>query len=650
MKLILNFNNFAIACACAALVGCRPATPPDATDHSRDLLRLVSVLDYVSTDYPLAVQKGRVVIQAEYDEQISFLRSASALLGTIGPAQDARADREIDARLAALRAVVDRRGEATEVAARSRDLRRRIVDAYGLVLSPAVPPSEARGKRLYEANCATCHGRTGRPPAEKVRLLRPPPANLTDPALLRDLAPYRVFNSVTFGVQGTAMAAFDSLSERERWDLSFHVLAMAHAGESASPEAVPDDVLRSIHLLATSSDRALGRRLEASGLESRRVPAAIAHLRTRAPFDAAAGRAPLATARRLVGEAVDAYAAGLEDRARSLALDAYLEGFEPVEPALRVRDAAGVRRTEEAFVALRQAIDSHGTAGRVAAAGRTVLAALARAEETTAERGSASMAFGASLLIIVREGIEAALIVAALLGLLSKLGRDRSRRDVHAGWITALVAGAVTWIAGRGLLLRAGRAEWLEGALTLAAAVVLFWASYWLLSRAEAKKWMSYLKERVEQGAIRGGRLGVFGIAFLAVYREAFETALFYEALARGGFETALLGGAAVGAVLLVGIIAILLRSAKRLPIQAFFTASGAILYALCVVFVGHGVHELQGAGALPIRPVGHFRLEAVGVYPDLISLVPQAALVLVYLGSVALKARAGLRHEPAKG
>ena len=638
MNLKVNFNNAVIGLAVVAGCGGSASPSPGRADPT-DLLRVVSVLDYVATDYPGAVRDGRVVNEAEYAEQLAFVETARRLLLAAGPAADPARGRSLRRDLATLRAAVRAKADASRIRSESRALRRRLVAAYDLVLSPAAPPSAARGRALFSSLCARCHGSAGLPPPEKIAQLRPPPANLLDPARMADLPPYRVFNTVTFGVDGTSMAAFDTLPEADRWDLSFFVSGLPHASEAASAGEVPTDVRGSLHLLATESDRGIASRLARRGVDRARIPAAVAWLRTEAPYRLAVRSPPLATARRLVDESVVAYAAGRRDRARALALDAYLEGFEPMEATLRTRSAGLVRETEEGFGALRVSIDRGEDPDHVRLQGRRLAALLSRAEESGQRRQSASMAFVSSFLILLREGIEAALVVAALLALLGKLERREAKRAVHGGWIAALGAGGATWLLGRELLRRAGRAEWMEGVVTILAAAVLFWASYWLLSQAESRRWMAYLKRQVERGASRGGLLSVFGIAFLAVYREAFETALFYEALVGDGSRALAIGaGAALGAVVLVGFIFVFMRQAVRLPIQTFFGASGAILSVLCVVFVGHGIHELQGAGAVPIRPLGAVRFDALGVYPDAVSLSAQAAIVAVYLASLLVK------------
>jgi high-affinity iron transporter len=123
----------------------------------------------------------------------------------------------------------------------------------------------------------------------------------------------------------------------------------------------------------------------------------------------------------------------------------------------------------------------------------------------------------------------------------------------------------------------------------------------------------------------------MFGVAFLAVYREAFETVLFYEALLTetdGGGTAPVVLGFAAGVLLLTVVAFGILRLSKKLPIRAFFTVSGALLYALAFVFAGAGIHALVEGGYLDPRPIRFPTIEWLGIYPDLLGLGLQAAFV----------------------
>jgi high-affinity iron transporter len=414
-----------------------------------------------------------------------------------------------------------------------RAAREASVARFGLKTVPSARPSLERAQALYAQSCQVCHGERGDADTERARELEPRPASFRDPERLAMLSPYRVYNALTFGVPGTGMAAFDALSPAERWDLAFFVFRLGHDGRKAArAAAVP------LPELATRTDLELLAALRAGAAPA---PAeALAHLRHDAPFSQPPTAAGLAQARALVAGAVAAFSAGREADAQRLAIDAYLQGFEPLEPQLRARDAAGTLAIESAFRDLRVALAGTDRAA-VEARGEALSALLARVGEA---EGRPLVPFVASAVIYFREGIEAALLVGALLAGLRKLGRPDAAAYVHRGWLLALPAGVLTWwLFDRVLALGVARRELLEASVALAAAAVLFSVSFWMISKAESRRWMAYLRRSVEASLSRRSLALLSGLAFMAVYREAAETVLFtqcWRSRSRAGGSTAL--------------------------------------------------------------------------------------------------------------
>jgi high-affinity iron transporter len=169
----------------------------------------------------------------------------------------------------------------------------------------------------------------------------------------------------------------------------------------------------------------------------------------------------------------------------------------------------------------------------------------------------------------------------------------------------------------------------------LVAAGVLFYVSYWLVSRFEAKRWTDFLAQRARRGIALGGQGTLALTAFLAVYREGAETSLMYQALlgSEGRTRLGLLGLAAgiiLGAAVLA-LVAVMIRATSvRLPIQLFFKVSGLFLFVLAVVFAGNGVFELQNAGVLITTNLAWMGrgLPWVGLFPNLQVLSVQGLLV----------------------
>ncbi len=604
-----------------------------------DAQRVVAMLDYVAGDYGLAVRDGRVIAAAEYAEQVQF----AAMLRRLGEGLLAGDEHALRERLLGVERLVEDKASPIAVAAACREARDAVVLRFGLPTQPAGRPDLARARALYEQACAICHGTQGDAATERASRLDPPPASFRDPARLRDLSPYRAYNALTFGVPGTSMAAFEGLSAAERWDLAFYVFRLGHAGEPARAAALP---------LATHARSTDAEILATLRVEGHTAPEqGLAWLRREGVFRPAEPGEDVGLARQLLREALAGFEAGRPRDAERLALDAYLQGFEPAEPRLRVRDAAGTAAIEAAFHELRQAIASASPAapGAVQASARRLDERL-RLIGTTGS--GPALPFFAALIIYLREGIEAALLVAALLAGVRRLGHAGAVRFVHLGWLLALPAGVATWwLTARLIAAGSSQRELVEGTVSLLAAAVLFSVSFWLISKAESRRWSEYLRGRVERG-LQGRSLWLLaGLAFLAVYREAAETVLFTQALLLDAESRAgqVWAGAAAGLLLVVGASSLLGRASRRLPLGPFFAVSSLLLCGLAISFAGAGIYELVSAGYLAPRPVAIPEVPWLGIHADLTGVLVQLTIVSVIAAAgVASLRRSGGEASPA--
>jgi high-affinity iron transporter len=369
---------------------------------------------------------------------------------------------------------------------------------------------------------------------------------------------------------------------------------------------------------------------------------------------------PIAIARERLTGSWEAYRRGERGRAVDLAVSAYLDGFEHVEPALGSLDSGLRRQIETEFLRYREALRAGRPADEIEPLHRELLAGLARAEALLAGGGLGPTAtFLASLTILSREGLEAVLLIVALVSVVTRAGRRDALPWVHAGWISALVAGAATWwAAGRIVDISGANREVVEGVSALLAAAILFYVSYWLVSKIQAARWQAFIDGRI-RGALSGGRLGALAaVSFVAAYRECFETVLFYQALAvqagpEGGH--AVLAGIGAGAALLAVVAATIFRFGLRMPLRRFFAGSSVLLYALAVVLAGHGVAALQEAAWLPVTLVPFVRIEWLGIHPTLEGLAVQGTLLVAALAAFVKlswprQTRTGLAGSPREG
>ena len=240
-----------------------------------------------------------------------------------------------------------------------------------------------------------------------------------------------------------------------------------------------------------------------------------------------------------------------------------------------------------------------------------------------------------SLGIILREGLEAILVIIALAaGTRDVDGHDRSR-DVYGGAILAVVASVVlAWAVNH--LIGDDVNDTLEGAFQFLAAATLFYVSSWLTSKAQADQWNKFIAAKVRiarESALPSVALGL--TAFLAVIREGAETIVFFQALTAGATlaleRDAVMLGVAAGAVGLAVIFWTLTRAAYRIPLRALFTVTSVMLYALAVVFVGQGAASWQEANLLGATFVEHVpQITALGLFPTVQSIGAQVALIAV--------------------
>jgi high-affinity iron transporter len=375
----------------------------------------------------------------------------------------------------------------------------------------------------------------------------------------------------------------------------------------------------------------------------------------------------LADLRRAFDDVERLAAAGNSAGAASALAETYFQVFHRIEPALAARDFAQVRKIEGRFLELRGRLQS-GLSGEAARAELRDLAGEIELAATVLERvqrsrwAAALNGFCNAFVILTREGVEALLIVTAIVLYLNRTGQRVGQRAIGAGVIAALLATGLTWAGLQWLISQAGPAqEAIEGAATLVAAGVLFYVSYWLLSKSEARHWQEFLTRQVGQAVSTGSRWALVLAAFLAVYREGAETILMFQPLltdpAPGEFSGLVVGVAAASVVLLAVFVGLRFASV-RLAIRPFFRVTGALLFVLAVVFAGKGVTELQEARLLAYTPLaGSFGSavlamplglrDALGLGASIQAMVIQGTLVFGAAISLAAVWLVG-RHTPA--
>ena len=632
---------FTTFCLLAALTILNIAPAAFAQDQPK---RLVALLDYLGSDYKNAVRDGKVLSQDEYGEMQEFSRRSLDLFKQLKEID--KADKAgVEPALKSLASQIENKADPKTVSELAKRTKEKLIAAYNIVPYPRQLPTFASGKKLYDENCAQCHGATGKgdgPGRESMNPKMPPPANFTDLERIGGLSPFKAFNTSTFGVEGTAMASFAALTEDQRWQVAFYVFSLRFSEDAVKKgtelvkgKKLPAD-LQTVATLATHSDDELLEKLKAFASNETDALNMLAYLR-RGLLETKTSD-PLAIAREYLRESVELYKQGNKEKAYQKAVDAYIDGYDLAEPALFAKDMTFGRDLETQFTEFRNAIKQGVSTDEIQKRHVDMEAKLDHAEQILTRQDNISdyYTFINSALIILREGLEASLILAAILAMLKVMGAKDAVRYIHLGWILALVMGGLTWLITQTVLTLSGQhRESMEGFISIFAALALFYVGYWLHTRSETKKWQAFIQDKVKSSLSSKSIFGLMGISFFAVYREAFEVVLFYQALwlQNENSHHAVLWGFVAGLAALIVLTIVILKLGIRVPLKYFFGITGTLLYVVAFIFAGVGIKELQAAGWIPTTPVDlPLQVPILGIYPTVQTLTAQAIMLCAFV------------------
>lgn len=349
-----------------------------------------------------------------------------------------------------------------------------------------------------------------------------------------------------------------------------------------------------------------------------------------------------------VEKAIALYEKGEKLEAVELVQDTYFDVFEAsgMEGKIGARDAAFKAKLEGHFNKIISQMKGDQPVQQIMGTFSSLKADFAKGAELLGKNADSPAAqFIYSLLIILREGIEAILIITAIIAYLVKTGQTDKVKVIYNGCISALVLSGITALLVKWVFkVSAASQELMEGGTMLLASVILFSVSYWLISKAEAQKWTTYIKNKVGESVSSKSLKTLWFAAFLAVYREGAETVLFYQALISGTSAagvTAVAGGFVAGSLVLVGIYLAMRYGAVRLPLRPFFLCTGALLYFMAFVFAGNGMMELVEGKLLESSLVSWMpTVQFIGVHPYVQTLVPQLLIVIAAVVGLLIMAR----------
>lgn len=632
--------------------------------------RLSAIVGVAVEEYAKGVDaKGQLISSTEFEEAAGFLRDANDVAKRLTSPNAASVRLLLDS----ISSAAARRAAPAELAAIHLRFMKAL-GAEGALDFPKTIATLGQGRAIFEKNCVSCHGVTGAGNGPRAAEFSPHPAAIGNRSTMHDRTPALLYRIVSVGIQGTMMAGWSSkLSSDERWAVVQYVnslrandlerkagasllaalckdcngarptIAMTYAWQA---EHSDDDIAA----LIRSGNDAVGIKdgakftpdqiastvaaLRAAPVLGEAGAAAVAVVAAPVPADSADPRVAARQAIRLINDALAAAKDGKPADAGDLAFDAYI-AFEPLEGPARMRNPGLVAQMERHFADFKGAVKAKDLTAAAAARDRLergMPAVLELAGPTTTTWG----VFLESFLIIVREGFEAILVLGAIVAFLIKTGNRQRLKDIWIGSGVGLLASAALAVVLRTVLaaVPASR-EIIEGATMLVAVVVLFSVSYWLLSKVEGAKWQKFIREKVNSALSDGGRFALAFVAFLAVFREGAETALFYQALFTRGESVVMpvATGLVVGFAVLGVIFTLFYRFGVKIPMRPFFAVTGGLLYYMAFVFAGKGIKELQEGNAISQTQIPGFpHIEMLGIYPTVETLLVQGILLALLL------------------
>lgn len=337
------------------------------------------------------------------------------------------------------------------------------------------------------------------------------------------------------------------------------------------------------------------------------------------------------------------YKDGNYDKAFASSRSAYLDSYEGIEIPLRPINPDFTLDMEIKFAELRNMIQQHQQYAKIEAKVVEIRSGLDESERLVTGTGviAPTLAFSTSFSIIFREGLESALIIGAILTYLEASRNSQYKKHVYLGILISIIASIITWFVARFVIDITGASkELIEAIAGISAVIVLFWVSFWILNKVETKKWIEFVKAKVWQATTTGSVMVFTMLSFFTVYREGFETVLFYQAMFSfaENMEIFVLLGLVLGLAVIISIVFVIRKLGKKLPLRVLFGLTMGIGAYMSIAFIGNAVREFQEIGYIStthlfgIIPRLEINLATMtGIHPTLETTVAQIILLSIY-------------------
>jgi len=611
--------------------------------------RLLQMLDYVGVDYPPTVENGQIVDQVEYAEMQEF---SGEIINLLKKMPEHEGKNILLTNAEQVRDGIGQRINGEDISRLTQALKEALISNYNIVVGPKKAPDMSNVQALFESNCSSCHGVAGYGDGPLAKGMEPPPGNFHDISRQYTRSIYDLYNTITLGVPETPMASYANLSDEQRWALAMLISQYSVTDEQIAKgrilwqQGVLRTHFRELPNLTGTSYAMAAEWAQIDGKPAEQGSAVLAYLRTQPQELDVSDHAALDKSIAMLATSLELARKGDQKGAHSAALSAYLDGFELAEPSLVIVDKQLKLAIEKEMINFREAARK-GSVEELENIEIRLVALLNEAKDTISTTGmSKSSAFFGAFIILLREGVEAILVLAAIMAALIKTGRREAMKYIHIGWISAVVLGILTWWVADNLIQVSGASrEVTEGIAALVAAAILVYVGFWLHNASHSQRWKQFVEHKIGN-AMESGTLWVLAtVAFIAVYREMFETVLFYQAMwvqIDTGSEQSFMLGILAALVLLVVVSLLVYKAGVRLPIKQFFQINAILLFLLAVIFTGQGIAALQEAGLVSMSLLDFPRIEVLGVYPTAQSLGLQLLVLILGAGLLMYQKKTG--------
>jgi high-affinity iron transporter len=358
----------------------------------------------------------------------------------------------------------------------------------------------------------------------------------------------------------------------------------------------------------------------------------------------AAVRSDIDTIRMQLDETLRLHKEGNYDGALLTSRSAYLDSYESIEIPLRPIDPDFTLDMEIKFAELRNLIQAHAPYEQVEAKIVEIRRGLDESERLVSGTGivAPTIAFSTSFSIIFREGLESALIIGAILTYLEASRNNKFKKHVYYGIVIAIGATAVTWFIAEFIIDISGASrELIEAIAGISAVAVLFWVSFWVLNKIETKRWIEFVKAKVWKATTTGSIMVFVLLSFFTIYREGFETVLFYQAMLSFAkyMEWYVVAGFVLGLGVIIATAIVVRKLGRRLPLKVLFALTMGIGAYMSIAFMGNAIREFQELGYIStthlIGTVPRLDINLAtmtGIHPTLETIIAQIILLAVYV------------------